>query len=184
MADNFLAGFEGGLYVGDDTMDWKLGVAGKVGEKDANDIVWTEIIFIQDVSQSNRTDTADLTTREIARAGFSAEIDILKTGEITVPFVLKPGNAAAVAQARDFILADQAKTPRSILRLSQTMDSYNEVGVVNVGALGVVANCTVTVGAEEPVKGVQTLPLTFKFVDYVDVVEVIDDGGAKLQKVS
>ncbi|MCB1641984.1 MAG: hypothetical protein KDI37_09645 [Xanthomonadales bacterium] len=173
MAKSFRLGYEGALYIANNALNHTEGDSDPPTPLyDFTTVTWSELTNIGDVDTGGDPETVDTTTRATARTGFSSEIDVIEKGELTFPIQFDPSDA-------NFKKLLQAKINKTEVAL---MDLTEQVTVI--GAIGLVGNFTINFGQKKPVKGVQVIEVRAKLIKYSDWVEVVDDGGATLQRVA
>jgi hypothetical protein len=166
MAKSFRLGYEGALYIGANALNHKEGESSPPTPLyDFTTVTWAELVNIGDVELGGDPESVDTTTRETARTGFSAEIDVIEKGELTFPIQFDPADA-------NFKKLLQAKVQKLEVALMDLSEQKNVVG-----AIGICGNFTINFGQKKPVKGVQVIEVRAKVIRYTDWVEVYDDGG-------
>ena len=166
---SFHLGHSAGLYLGSNPLDQRPGESS--GTHDFNSVTWSEITNVGDTSLGGDPETADLTTRDSARSGFTSEVDVLERGQLT--FTMSVKDLSSDANLESIVEAKINKTELSLLDLTKVISE--------AGAWGFVANWTINFSQNRPVKGGQIINVTAKLVSYSDYVETDTVGSGPLK---
>ena len=159
MAKTFYLGLDAGLYIANKSLDQRPGGS---GTWDYNTVTWTEILNVGDVSLGGDPETADLTTRDSARTGFTSEVDVIEKGQLTFTMSIKDLSLDTILE--QIVSAKIAKTELAFLDLTQLKSDAESWGFVG--------NFTVNFQQNKPVKGGQIINVTAKLVSFSDYLEV------------
>lgn len=179
MPSNFQFGFEHYLYLGVTTTTTGTAPnqvttytpralnARPVASPAAGDVsyntadLWTEYANVRTVNVGGNANSVDITTRDEARSGFSTEVDVTTTGEMTFEVRYKPTSSTGAVQDPVF---------EALLRA--WLGKYEIAGVDldkkidQPGAQGLVGNWTVSFSNQKEVQGVVLASLTLKLSSY------------------
>jgi hypothetical protein len=172
MPANFQFGFEHHLYIAatddpatvGDATDYTIPQALNgvlTGTVNVNNAAWHEYANVRTVNVGGNATSVDITTREEARSGFSSEVDVTTSGEMTFEVRYKPTDSNGVYQ--DVLFA----------ALMKTWLGKKEIAAVDLdklytvkGAQGLAGNWTVNFSAQKEVQGVVLCNLTLKLSSF------------------
>lgn len=138
--------------------------------KHFQNVVWTEIENIQDLSVDAESESVDTTTRSEAKKGWSSKVNTTKQGKITTTMRWKPGDAVFDKLRAAWLFNKEI----SILDLDGPR--------TETGAQGLTGNFTVSFSKKKPVKGIMTVDVTLEVSAYPDWV--VNDASDVLQAVT
>lgn len=191
MPGNFQFGFEHHLYVAiDNTTTPGAPVpvaltqrppggptAGLYHYNTAN--LWTEYTNVRTVNVGGNNNSVDITTRDEARTGFSTEVNVTTTGEMTFEVRYKPTNSAGNVTDLIFealLRAWLGKKEIAAVDLDKPLDEP--------GAQGLVGNWTVGFSNQKEVQGVVLANLTLRLSSLPNWIRAADDTGVAFAAIS
>jgi hypothetical protein len=121
---------------------------------------------VRDLTVGGSPTTADITTRDEARTGFSSEVDVFQSGSMTFQARYKPrtvGTGKGTIQDQIFEALDDAARNRTSIA---GVDLDGQLIDANGGIKGVFANWTVTITNTKPVAGAVIADVTLKLVSF------------------
>lgn len=133
-----------------------------------NNAHWEVYDNVRDVTESGNANSVNITTRGEARRGYSTEVDVTVTGQLTFPVRYK----ANWSSGGDSVFQALMYAARKRLEIALVdLDGP----ITQVGAQGNVGNYTITYTLEKNVEGVVIANVTAKLSSYPDRIELTDD---------
>lgn len=144
-----------------------------------NNAPWQEYANVRTVTVGGSANSVDITTRDEARSGFSSEVDVTTSGEMTFEVRYKRRTDAGAIQDPIFEA------------LLKAWLGKQEIAAVDLdgpktrnGAQGLVGNWTVGFSNQKEVQGVVIANLTLKLSSYPNWIRAGDDTGTGFVIVS
>lgn len=144
-----------------------------------NNASWQEYSNVRTVTVGGNTNSVDITTRDEARSGFSTEVDVTTSGEMTFEVRYKPTDNAGAPQDLIFealLKAWLGKKEIAAVDLDKPLTSP--------GAQGLVGNWTVTFSNQKEVQGVVLANLTLKLSSLPNWIRAADNTGTNFAIIS
>lgn len=180
---NFQFGYEHYLYLGVDTTVATNPLARELtmrpGQTPAptvqrhfNNMTWQEYANVRTVTVGGNANSVDITTRDEARSGFSTEVDVTTSGEMTFEIRYKPTNDAGAIQDPIFEALLKAWLGKKEIA---AVDLDKKINVA--GAQGLVGNWTVSFSNQKEVQGVVLANITLKLSSFPNWIRAADATG-------
>lgn len=128
------------------------------GTNVANDLTWTEVTNVADLTDNFTPTEADVTTRATAAGGWEATAVVLNAGEVSFTMLVEENDTIYDAVVAAFL----GQTPITMMDLTGAKTSTESIGLA--------ANFSVALTFNKPVKGVQTADVTLKVFQYPEWV--------------
>lgn len=137
-----------------------------------NNAPWVEYPNVRTVTVGGNANSVDITTRDEARSGFSSEVDVTTSGEMTFEVRYKRRNDSGAIQDPIFEALLKAWLGKQEIA---AVDLDNNKGVA--GAQGLVGNWTVSFSNQKEVQGVVIASLTLKLSSFPNWIRASDTSG-------
>lgn len=144
-----------------------------------NNAPWQEYANVRTVTVGGSANSVDITTRDEARSGFSSEVDVTTTGEMTFEVRYKRRTDAGAIQ--DPIFEALLKAWLGKLEIAAVdLDGP----LTRNGAQGLAGNWTVGFSNQKEVQGVVIANLTLKLSSYPNWIRAGDTSGTAFVAVT
>lgn len=144
-----------------------------------NNAPWVEYSNVRTVSVGGNANSVDITTRDEARSGFSTEVNVTTTGEMTFEVRYKPTNDAG--EVVDLLFEALL---RAWLGKKEIAAVDLDKPITSPGAQGLAGNWTVGFSNQKEVQGVVMSNLTLRLSSLPTWIRAADNTGTGFVAVS